>query len=255
MDLSKQVFSFSLSSVIVGSLFCLPVYSGEKGDWNYGGTNNPTVWGEISEEYAACSNGKHQSPINLSESNTTQGTGEIEFNYKPIDLLVKNNGHTIQVDSTSDSYAIIDGEKYKLLQFHFHTPSEHTVEGKASALELHLVHQNKDGKLAVVGILIEEGNENAVLEDILVNARSLTAQKTFSEKKSLNVASLLPEDHSYYHYSGSLTTPPCTEGVSWNVMSTPIQASKQQIENFMEIHEYNSRPVQPLYDRTVEKRN
>lgn len=224
--------------------------------WSYGGSGNPTRWGKLSEEYVLCEAGKSQSPVDISIANQSQLNPEaelppIQFNYKLIDLTVKNNGHTIQVDYPPGSEIMLDGNKYNLLQFHFHTPSEHTVDRIAAAMELHLVHQNAEGKLAVVGVLIEEGEENYFLQQIWDHLPESEGEAEVKGVK-INAENLLPNNRAYYSYSGSLTTPPCSEGVSWNVLKTPIQASSEQIEQFMEIYQMNARPVQPLNRRKIE---
>jgi len=226
--------------------------SAEKLHWSYGGSGNPTRWGTMAEEYALCDAGNSQSPVDIASKTQPQEESQpIQFNYQPIALTVKNNGHTIQVDYPPGSFIKIDGNIYKLLQFHFHTPSEHTIDGIASAMEMHLVHQSSQGKLAVVGVLIEAGSENYFLKEILENLPE-TEEEAEVEGVKINVETLLPNNRSYYSYSGSLTTPPCSEGVSWNVMKTPITASAEQIEQFMEIYQMNARPVQPLNRRKVQ---
>ena len=174
----------------------------------------------------------------------------IQFNYQPINLTVKNNGHTIQVDYPPGSAIVLDGKKYELLQFHFHTPSEHTVDRIALAMEMHLVHQNSEGNLAVVGVLVKEGEENYFLQQIWEHLPESKGEKEVKGVK-INAENLLPSNRDYYSYSGSLTTPPCSEGVSWNVLKMPIEASAEQIEHFMEIYQMNARPVQPLNRRKI----
>lgn len=220
--------------------------------WSYGGSGNPTRWGKLKEEYALCAAGNSQSPVDISpEIQAQEKPQPIKFNYRLINFTVKNNGHTIQVDYPPGSYIILDGKKYNLLQFHFHTPSEHLVNQVAAAMEMHLVHQNAEGQLAVVGVFIEAGEENYFLQQIWEHLPELEGEEEVKRVK-INAENLLPENRSYYSYSGSLTTPPCSEGVSWNVLKTPIEASAEQIEQFMEIYQMNARPVQPLNRRKIE---
>jgi carbonic anhydrase len=219
--------------------------------WSYGGARNPTRWGELSENYILCETGQFQSPIDISEKNIADEPAQpINFNYQRIPLTIKNNGHTIQVDYPPGSYIQINGETYQLLQFHFHTPSEHTVERNAYGMEMHLVHQNQAGNFAVVGVLIEEGAENYFLQPLWDHFPESEGEKNL-EKVMINAQSLLPEKREYYRYDGSLTTPPCSEGVKWYVMKNPIEASAEQIEQFMEIYQMNARPVQPLHRRKI----
>lgn len=228
--------------------------------WSYGGSRNPSRWGKISAEYVLCKTGQYQSPINFDSDNferkiNSESTPKpLKFNYQRIPLTVKNNGHTIQVDysggSSGGSSMEIDGETYRLLQFHFHTPSEHTVDEMAYGMELHLVHQNQAGNFAVVGVFIEEGAENYFLQQIWDHLPESEGEKTL-EKLMVNAYNFLPENREYYSYDGSLTTPPCSEAVKWYVMTTPIEASAEQIEQFMEIYPMNARPVQPLHRRKI----
>ncbi|MBE9041980.1 carbonic anhydrase family protein [Oscillatoriales cyanobacterium LEGE 11467] len=218
--------------------------------WGYGGEGNPTRWGELNPDYGLCETGTRQSPINIESVSISRFT-PIEFNYQSIPLTVFNNGHTIQVNYAEGSQIELDESVYKLLQFHFHTPSEHYIDGKAAAMEVHFVHQDDRGKLAVVGIAIEEGESNPVLEKIWDNLPLEGEEKTV-ETVTVNAEDLLPDNRTYYSYSGSLTTPPCSEEVSWNVMQTPIQASAEQIDRFASIYQVNARPIQPLNDRTIE---
>lgn len=218
--------------------------------WNYGGPHNPTRWGELSPEYWTCGAGNNQSPVDLKASKTVPGASRIAFQYQPTPLEIINNGHTVQVNYAPGSDAQIDGKSYELKQFHFHTPSEHTVDGKASAMELHLVHQNEAGEFAVVGVLIAEGEDNPNLTPIWRHIPREGETKTV-RGQTVDARSLLPPTTEHYHYSGSLTTPPCSEGVDWTVMAEPIAASTAQIGEFMEIYPVNSRPIQATGDREI----
>lgn len=217
--------------------------------WTYGGEVNPTRWGEISPEYVLCETGTAQSPVNI-ENISEEGAGKIEFNYQPSPLDVVNNTHTIQVNYQPGSSIAIDGEQYELVQYHFHTPSEHQINKNAYAMELHLVHKNQQNQLAVVGVMIEAGNTNPVLEKIW-EAMPKTEGENKLDAVEINVKDLLPANASYYSYTGSLTTPPCSEGIKWNVLTTPIQASEEQIAEFMEVYDVNARPIQPVGNRKI----
>lgn len=217
--------------------------------WTYEGEEGPEHWGAISADYAACGSGKEQSPIDLA------GFGEedlanITFNYQPSKVNILNNGHTIQVNYDEGSSIDLDGMTYKLAQFHVHAPSEHSVEGKLADAELHLVHKSDDGKLAVVGVLINKGAENAAFKDVWAH---LPAEKAdaMTVDGMVMAADMLPQVQTTYRYAGSLTTPPCSEGVAWNVMTTPIEMSEAQLAAFSAIVEANNRPVQPLGDRSL----
>jgi carbonic anhydrase len=164
---------------------------------------------------------------------------------------IVNNGHTIQVNPASGgSIKLPDGE-YKLLQFHFHTPSEEKIHGKNFPLVMHLVHKNDAGKLAVVAVLFKEGKENTALKPIFDNMPAKEGEKkTLNE--NFNAETLLPTRHGYYKYEGSLTTPPCSEEVHWQILKAETHISKEQLAAFKKLYPMNARPVQPLNDRTVQ---
>lgn len=203
----------------------------------------------MKSEYKACAEGKTQSPIDLTNAVAAE-LGDIKFDYNASKLNVLNNGHTVQVNYDGGSSITVDGAQYNLLQFHFHTPSEHTVNGKYYGNEMHLVHKNDKGELAVVGVLIENGAENAAYKAIWSNL-----PKKADEKKSvavdINASELLPMEKDYFTYSGSLTTPPCSENVRWIVLQSPIQMSEAQIKEIQGIMHKNNRPVQKMHDRTL----
>lgn len=218
-------------------------------DWSYSGENGPQRWAGLTPDFSACS-GKNQSPINL--------TSFIEADLKPIKISyqsqgheIMNNGHTVQVNYNAGSSILIDGVQYDLMQFHFHAPSENLINGRSFAMETHFVHRDRDGNLAVIALLFDEGKENKALADIwhLMPNRKGEKRKLPSP---FNAALLLPENPDYYLFNGSLTTPPCTEGVRWLVFKKSVQASKEQVEAFAHaIHHPNNRPVQPINARPV----
>lgn len=217
--------------------------------WTYEGEEGPAHWGNLSPDYTACSTGKSQSPIDISKA-TPQDVANLVFHYKPSKVNILNNGHTIQVNYDTGSYLELDGVRFDLVQFHFHAPSEHSINGKLAEAELHLVHKSADGKLAVVGILIEAGAENPAFKTTWDN---LPTEKGPVQQLSaeVNAAAMLPVVQETYRYEGSLTTPPCSEGVKWNVMVEPIEMSTAQLAAFTHIFEGNNRPVQPLDGRTL----
>jgi len=219
------------------------------GHWGYSGDTGPEHWGEISKEFSACSEGHEQSPIDI--SGAARGRlDKIEFHYAPTGLEILNNGHTVQVNYEEGSYIKVDGVRYDLLQFHFHTPSEHTVNAKSYDMEMHLVHKSRSGGLAVVSLLVEKGRENPAFRVVWSNLPERAGSKK-SVKASVDASSLLPADRSYYAYDGSLTTPPCSEGVKWHVLKTPVQMSAAQIDAMGSILHHNNRPVQPINKRRV----
>ena len=166
-------------------------------------------------------------------------------------FLTRTDVHNVQVNYDKGSSLTVNGQEYELVQFHFHTPSEHTFNEEAYGMELHLVHQNQEGEYAVVGVFIKEGEENPLLATIFNNLPSEDGTKSVDDV-TINAIDFLPPERSYYNYSGSLTTPPCTEGVSWYVLDTPIEVSEEQMNQFADLYTVNARPIQPLNERQVE---
>ncbi len=217
--------------------------------WAYSGTEGPDHWGELSDDFAVCATGHAQSPVDLSGEEAAD-LPDIIFNYQPSALNILNNGHTIQVNYEPGSTIDLNGTTYELKQFHFHVHSEHTIDGMAYPLEMHLVHQNAEGQLAVVGVMAEAGAVNDPLAAVWENMPT-AADETVHVDTMINAADLLPTDITYYGYSGSLTTPPCSEGVKWHVLTTPIQLSTTQLDTMATLLHNNFRPVQDLYARDV----
>lgn len=224
--------------------------------WSYEGDTGPEHWGELTPAYSACANGREQSPINIESSQVKEGTKlkDIQIQYEPTTFSLENNGHTIQAHPTTESNSIIVAKKeYKLAQIHFHTPSEHQYNAQNYAMELHLVHTDKTGKIAVLGVMIQEGKENKTLATLWNVLPKEEAKKAITINEPINLQALLPQDQISFHYNGSLTTPPCTEGVKWIVFEQPIELSKAQIQAFQDIFPDNHRPVQPLNERKIIK--
>jgi len=225
--------------------------SGHGSHWTYEGEgeSGPAHWGELSADYAVCSKGQSQSPIDISGAQD-QDVADVEFSYEASAINILNNGHTVQVNYDAGSSITVDGADYQLLQFHFHTPSEHTVGGRSFDTELHLVHKNDAGELAVVGVLMARGAQNEAFADIFEN---LPEHAGAVEKldADVNADGLLPTDRSSFRYTGSLTTPPCSENVKWIVLKTPIELSDEQVDGLHEILDDNNRPVQPVHTRKV----
>jgi carbonic anhydrase len=220
--------------------------------WDYGGNNGPRVWGQLEPDFALCASGKRQSPINIEEERTLQGPAEpLEFNYKPSNGTVVNNGHTIQVDVQGENVLVVRGSRYRLLQFHFHTPSEEQINGKRAAMVAHLVHRNDEGQLAVVAVLLEPGTANPMVDKVWTYMPLDTKDRVRMPPGLLNLNELLPADQRYYQFMGSLTTPPCSEGVLWMVLKSPMQISPAQYKLFTQLYPMNARPVQPVNGRPV----
>ncbi len=223
--------------------------SHEATPWSYEGESGPDAWGTLDPAYERCATGQTQSPVDIAAI-VMSDLADITFNYQPSALDILNTGHTIQVDYEAGSWIELDGQTYELRQLHFHTPSEHTIGGKPFEMEMHLVHKNADDEIAIVGVMIREGLENGAIAPVWENMPTESGG-TMMPAGVFNVADLLPEKQTSYRYNGSLTTPPCTEGVKWIVLTTPIELSAAQIAAFEDIFEFNNRPVQPLNERTI----
>lgn len=223
--------------------------------WSYDGNEGPDGWGDLTSDYCKCKVGNSQSPIGISVTEKAH-LHTINFHYYPTPLKIIHNGHTMQINYGSGSIITIGNKEYKLIQFHFHTPSEHKLNGVSYPIEVHLVHKDNRGDLAVVGIFIEAGKENEFIRAVWnCFPKDIGKEHTISEVK-INASQLLPQDTAvYYNYNGSLTTPPCSENVNWFILKTPIQASKSEIEKFTSIFKNNARPVQPVHGRVVKENN
>lgn len=223
-------------------------------EWSYDEETGPEHWGVLDTEYAACVKGNEQSPINIEASKVKTGETleNIEIQYNSTNFSIANNGHTIQANPAATSNSIVvDGKEYNLAQFHFHTPSEHQFNGQNLDMELHLVHQDANGKLAVLGLMIQEGEENKELAFIWNALPENATEQDIEIKEPVDLQALLPSDQTSFHYNGSLTTPPCAEEVKWIVFEEPIEMSKEQIQAYQHIFPDNHRPVQPLNEREI----
>lgn len=228
----------------------------DQSDWSYEELTGPDYWGELDPGNLACVNGSEQSPINVEFPKVIAGEKlkGSEIHYKPTTFTLVNNGHTIQANATTEGNRIvIEGNEYKLSQFHFHTPSEHQFNGQNFDMELHLVHSDENGKLAVIGLMIQEGNENELLASMWNVLPTEESAKGISEKHVIDLQALLPQNQTSFQYAGSLTTPPCTEEVQWIVFEQQIEMSKTQIQAFQQIFPDNHRPVQPINKREINK--
>ena len=225
---------------------------GHEVHWSYEGEGGPQAWGKLKPEFNTCANGKRQSPIHIEESMTLQGPAEaIQFNYQPSNGTVVNNGHTIQVDVVGDNSITVRGSTYKLLQFHFHNPSEERVNYKTYAMVAHLVHRNMEGQLAVVGVLMDPGAANSLINKVWTYMPLDSGDSVRMPAGLLDLNELLPKDQRYYQFMGSLTTPPCTEGVLWMVLKQPMALSPEQLRLFGQLYPNNARPVQPANNRPI----
>jgi len=217
--------------------------------WSYSGDTGPEHWGELSPDFAACSKGLEQSPIDISSSAPLDTSG-ITFSYQPSALTILNNGHTIQANYDKGSTITFRGTTYELVQFHFHAASEHTINGNHDPLEIHFVHRSAEGKLAVVGVMLEPGAQNAAYDPVFQHLPPAESEAAAVDGVTIDASQMLPAQKEYWTYPGSLTTPPCSEGVTWLVMNTPVQLSDAQIAAFTSIYANNFRPTQTLNSRS-----
>lgn len=202
---------------------------------------SPEEWG------GECATGTRQSPVDLTDAQP-EDLADIEFDYQPAAVTVANTGHTLEAAYGTGSAIGVDGAWFDLVQFHFHAPSEHTIDGEHAAAELHLVHRDDDGNLAVIGVLVEKGGPNEGVAPVLEDVPYREGAETEPEAR-IDADDLLPESHLTYRYDGSLTTPPCSEGVQWLVMREPVTWSAAQLTAFTDLYDGSNRPVQPLGDR------
>jgi carbonic anhydrase len=255
-DKMKSSLSVKSSFIFSGLILCLalPLSAAEEDSphWSYEGESGPEHWGELSPDFLMCSEGWNQSPINL-VNDVQADLPKLEFEYYSANVDEINNGHSIQQNIKPGSFLRIPERdtNFQLKQFHFHSPSEHTINGKFFAMEIHFVHTDKDGELMVAGVMVDEGEEHPVLNKLWAFMPENPGE-TRQEPIGFEETDLLPATREYYAYSGSLTTPPCSEGVKWVVLKTPIQASSKQISTFQNrVGPATNRPVQPIHARTI----
>jgi len=228
--------------------------------WHYEGDEGPERWGTIDTKFASCQSGRAQSPIDIVAPARRDTVEANVVKFAPTSLGIvhhehvadaMNNGHTIQVNYSDGDTLTVGGRDYQLVQYHFHAPSEHTVNGMQFPMEMHLVHMSGEGQLAVIGVFITEGAHNAAFDPIWTNLPASKGVEHHLEHVKVDVDALLPRARTTYRYDGSLTTPPCSEGVQWFVMTVPIALSEAQIGAFTALFHGNNRPVQPLNARPV----
>ena len=226
-------------------------HAAEGAHWAYKGHGGPAEWGSMDAAFASCQLGKLQSPIDIRGAKPAK-LPPIKFNYQPSALSIIDNGHTIQVNYAPGSFIVVGGVRWELVQFHFHHPSEEKIDGKAHDMVAHLVHKNAEGKLAVVAVLIDKGGANELVQTLWKNIPHEKGKEVAVASTSIDVTKLLPENKDYYTFQGSLTTPPCSEGVTWFVLKAPVKVADGEVAAFAKIYPLNARPVQPLNGRTIE---
>jgi len=221
-------------------------------NWDYFGIEGPEHWGLLTKEYATCETGSKQSPIDLPVQELNLHRETVEFHYRTSELHEMNNGHTVQVSHKTGCHVALNKRVYNLRQFHFHEPSEHHFDGKAFPMEMHLVHQDETGHILVIAVMMEIGPEHPVLKNLLDWLPDQIG-KEVSVPLKVSFRKILPSSTEHYSYYGSLTTPPCSEGVQWLVLTTPIYISEGSLKKFLDLIGPNARPIQSLGDRQIEK--
>lgn len=228
-----------------------PTTSSHPVHWDYSGEGGPEHWGALAPENMPCASGGQQSPVDLANALVAKAPSPA-WRWPAVGAgQVVNNGHTLQVNVAGPGKLELGGKDYALKQFHFHHPSEHTIDGKAFPLEVHFVHAAADGDLAVIGVLFEAGAVNPALNPIWAVAPA--KEGTAEAAGEIDLTAFIPGNSDFFRYEGSLTTPPCSETVHWTVLSTPVTASPSQISAFSQLFPWNARPVQPLNRRFVLK--
>jgi carbonic anhydrase len=228
-------------------------HTGHAGHWDYQGAGGPETWGQLKPEFSQCSTGQRQSPIDIRGGIAVQ-LEPIQFDYRVSGFSVIDNGHTVQVNLPAGHAITVLGRRFELQQFHFHRPSEERINGKQFEMVAHLVHKDAEGKLAVVAVLLDRGAAQPLIQAVW-NALPLEKHEAQAAPGTIDLNKLLPEDRRYYTYMGSLTTPPCSEGVLWMVLKTPVTVSPDQIAIFSQLYPMNARPVQPLAGRLIKESN
>jgi carbonic anhydrase len=248
---------YVLCAVLVATMMmtaAFPAAAGEKShaghEWTYEGEHGPAHWGDVKSDYAVCKTGNNQSPIDITSA-VKADLPLIQFSYKPGPLRIINNGHTIQVNYPEGSFITVGGKQYQLIQFHFHHPSEEKINGKNFDMVAHLVHKDAEGNLAVVAVLMKKGQANTFIKTLWEHLPKEEGKEEVLADVMIDPSELLPSQRAYYTFPGSLTTPPCTEGVTWFVLKTPVELSAAQINVFTHFYKHNARPVQPLGGRVV----
>jgi len=221
--------------------------------WSYDGEAGPQAWGRLKPEFAKCASGTRQSPIDIRDGIRVD-LEPVQFDYKPSAFGVLDNGHTVQVNVAPGNSIEVMGRRFELVQFHFHRPAEERIDGKSFDMVAHLVHKDVDGRPAVVAVLLERGAAHPLVQSVWNNL-PLEKGDEVSARGLLDLNQLLPKDTRYFTYMGSLTTPPCSEGVLWMVMQQPVSVSPEQIDVFARLYPMNARPLQQASGRLIKQSN
>lgn len=221
--------------------------------WGYGGPVGPAAWGGLRPEFARCASGQRQSPIDIRDGIAVD-LEPVTFDYRASAFRVVDNGHTVQVSLEPGNSIVVGGRRFELVQFHFHRPAEERIDGRSFDMSLHLVHRDAEGRTAVVGLLLDRGDAQPVVQTVW-NHLPLEKHDEVRTRTPLDLNHLLPLDRGYFTYMGSLTTPPCDEGVLWMIMRQPVPVSQAQIDIFARLYPHNARPLQQASGRLIKQSN
>jgi carbonic anhydrase len=219
-------------------------------EWGYEGAEGPDHWGDVKPEFAPCKTGHRQSPIDISNPRKAD-LPVIEFMYKASPLDIVDNGHTVMIKYAPGSFIRVGDKQYELKQFHFHQPSEEKIDGKTYDMVVHLVHADQEGNLAVVAVLLQRGTDNQLVKELWNSVPAEKDKEEVHKDIQIDVSGLLPAGKGYYTFQGSLTTPPCSEGVTWFVLKQPVTVSDTEIVQFGRLYRHDARPTQPAYGREI----
>jgi len=244
-------------TVLVGSMLIqliAPTFSAAQEShpphWRYSGAENPNQWGKLDPAYSVCSLGRAQSPIDVRNAKPAD-LPALKIDYHAVPLNIIDNGHTIQINYAPGSTLTVGDKTYTLKQFHFHHPGEERINGKSFPLVAHLVHADADGHLAVIAVLFHRGTANPLIDTLWKNIPAEKEKAQDVPSVSVQAQDLFPSDHGYFTFGGSLTTPPCSEGVTWYVMKSHTSISPEQVAAFAKIYPLNARPIQPVNGRKI----
>src|SRR5262245_41808158 len=246
----SHAYPFTIVLVAAASLSAAPAWPQEHHEWDYGKQHGPAHWGDLKPEFAACKTGHHQSPIDIRAA-VKADLPPIEFGYSPSPLRIVDNGHTTMATYAPGSSIRVGDKRYELKQLHFHRPSENKVQGRAYDMEAHLVHADASGRLAVVAVLLQTGQENALVRELWNDVPAEKEKEAVREDVKIDATLLLPAGRGYYTFEGSLTTPPCSEDVTWLVLKQPVQVSAEEVAQFAKLYPNDARTPQPLHGRVV----
>jgi carbonic anhydrase len=246
----SMLAGFIATATLFGSLSLVAQETEHHAHWAYDGKDGPKKWGALDPAYSECKQGHHQSPIDIRHTEKAD-LPPIQFDYAPSPLNIVDNGHTVMVTYEPGSFLTVGDHRYQLTQFHFHHPSEEHINGKSFDMVVHLVHSDASGNLAVVAVVMKAGKVNPALQTVWNHLPKEKDKQATVEGVFVTAADLLPVKRGYYTYSGSLTTPPCTEGVTWFVLKTPEEISSGEVEVFAKLYPHDVRPAQKVEGRVI----